>query len=100
MRTILLTSLSEDARISVSNPSISLARIPEYSQKKTSEKQKLEDIKKLDARTTLALALDENKVYLTELEQFSNLKVELDKVGKFVENIRRTIDKNALNYSL
>jgi hypothetical protein len=59
---------------------IPLSEIPEYIQKKTSEKQKLEeDIKKLedkqlDARTTLALALDENKVYLTELEEFSNLK--------------------------
>jgi hypothetical protein len=74
-----------------------LSEIPEYIQKKTSEKQKLEeDIKKLedkqlDAQTTLALALDENKVYLSELEEFSNLKLELDKQGIHVEDVRRTI---------
>ena len=76
---------------------IPLSEIPEYIQKKTSEKQKLEeDIKKLediqlDAETTLALALDENKVYLSELDGFSNLKLELDKHGISVEDVQRTI---------
>jgi hypothetical protein len=76
---------------------IPLSEIPEYIEKKISQKQKLEeDIKKLeekqlDARTTLALALDENKVYLTELEEFSNLKAQLDKHGIPVEDLQRTI---------
>jgi hypothetical protein len=76
---------------------IPLSEIPEYIQKKTSEKQRLEeDIEKLedkqlDARTTLALALDQNKVYLTELEEFSNLKAQLDKHGIPVEDVQRTI---------
>jgi DNA-binding transcriptional MerR regulator len=37
------------------------------------------------------LALDENKVTLAELEQFYPLKVELGKLGIFVEDIPRTI---------
>jgi hypothetical protein len=37
------------------------------------------------------VALDENKVYLAELEQFSKLKVELNKIGISTEDIRRTI---------
>jgi hypothetical protein len=76
---------------------IPLSEIPEYIQKKTSEKKNLEeDIKKLedkllDARITLALALDQNKVLLTELEEFSNLKAQLDKHGIPVEDVQRTI---------
>jgi DNA-binding transcriptional MerR regulator len=77
--------------------SIPISEIPNYIQEKTNERQKLEeDIKKLggeqlEALATLATALDENKVYLTELEQFSKLKVELDKLGISAEDIRRTI---------
>jgi hypothetical protein len=67
--------------------SIPISEIPNYIQEKTNERQKLEeDIKKLggeklEAQVALAIALDENKVYLAQLEQFSPLKVELDKLG-------------------
>ena len=67
-----------------------------YIQEKTKEKQKLEEdieklkTKELDARTELMLALDEKKATLAELEQFSPLKVELDKLGISVEDIPRT----------
>jgi hypothetical protein len=76
--------------------SIPLSEIPHYIQEKTNERRKLEeDIKKLEgdeleARTNLMVALDENKVYLADLEQFSKLKVEFDKLGIPVEDVRRT----------
>jgi hypothetical protein len=76
--------------------SIQLSQMPDYIQEKTSEKQKLEeDIKKLrdeelDARVELMTTLDEKKECLAELEQFSNLKVELDKLGISLD-IRRTV---------
>jgi hypothetical protein len=77
--------------------SMPLSEIPNYIQEKTKEKRKLEEdieklkTKELDARTELALALDEKKVTLAELEQFSPLKIELDKFGIFVDDIPRTI---------
>lgn len=76
--------------------SIPLSQIPDYIKEKTGEKRKLEEnIAKLgqeesEATTTLMLALDEKKVYLSELEKFSTLKVELDKLGISVEDIGRT----------
>jgi DNA-binding transcriptional MerR regulator len=77
--------------------SVPISEIPNYIQEKTNERQKLEeDIKKLegqelDARVKLAEALDEKKVSLAELDQFYSLKVELDKLGIPVEDLRRTI---------
>jgi hypothetical protein len=77
--------------------SIPLSQIPDYIQEKIMEKRKLdEDIAKLEdgqlqARATLQQALHEKKVSLAELEQFSNLKVELDKLHIAVEDIRRTV---------
>jgi DNA-binding transcriptional MerR regulator len=77
--------------------SIPLSEIPNYIQEKTSEKRKMEEnIKKLEeeeleARTNLMLTLDENKTNLAELEKFSSLKVELDKIGIRTDDIRRTI---------
>ena len=77
--------------------SVPISEIPNYIQEKTNESQKLEeDIKKLegqelDARVKLAEALDEKKVSLAELDQFYPLKVELDKLGIPVEDLRRTI---------
>jgi hypothetical protein len=74
-----------------------LSQIPDYIQEKTKERRKLEEdieklkAKELDARTELMLTLDENKVTLAELEEFSPLKVELNKLGIFVEDIPRTI---------
>lgn len=76
--------------------SIPLSQIPDYIQEKTKERRKLEEdieklkTKELDARTELAVALDEKKVTLAELEQFSPIKAELDKLGIFVEDIPRT----------
>jgi hypothetical protein len=78
--------------------SVSLSQIPDYIQEKTKEKRKLEEdieklkTKELDARTELMLALDEKQATLAELEQFSPLKVELDKLGISVEDIPRTIN--------
>jgi hypothetical protein len=37
------------------------------------------------------MALDDKKICLAELEQYSKLKVELAKLGISAENIRRTI---------
>jgi chromosome segregation ATPase len=78
--------------------SVPISEIPNYIQEKNNERQKLEeDIKKLtgeqlEAKVALAMALDENKVSLAELEQFSPLKVELDKLGiSVVEDIPRAI---------
>jgi hypothetical protein len=78
--------------------SMPVSEIPNYIQEATNQKQKLEeDIKKLEgekleAQVALAVALDENKVYLGELEQFSPLKVELDKLGiSVVEDIPRAV---------
>jgi len=45
-----------------------------------------------DARVTLIEALDEKKVSLAELDQFYPLKVELDKLGIPVEDLRRTTE--------
>jgi DNA-binding transcriptional MerR regulator len=76
--------------------SIPLSEIPNYIHEKTNQSRKLEEnIKRLqgqelEALATLATALDENKVYLADLEQFSKLKVELDKLGISTEDIRRT----------
>lgn len=78
--------------------SIPLSEIPHYIQEKTNERRKLEeDIRKLrmdesDARVTLIEALDEKKVSLAELDQFYPLKVELDKLGIPVEDLRRTTE--------
>jgi DNA-binding transcriptional MerR regulator len=85
--------------------SIPLSEIPNYIQEKTSQRRELEQaikrleehIKKLvgeelEARTELMVALDENKVYLTELAQFSKLKVELDKLGISTDDIPRTTE--------
>jgi hypothetical protein len=77
--------------------SIPLSQIPDYIQEKTIEKRKIEeDIAKLgqeelEAKATLQQALNEKKVSLAELEQFSNLKVELDKLGISTENVQHTI---------
>jgi hypothetical protein len=77
--------------------SIPLSQIPDYIQEKTIEKRKLEeDITKLaqeelEAKATLQQAINEKKISLAELEQFSNLKVELDKLHISVEDIRRTV---------
>jgi DNA-binding transcriptional MerR regulator len=74
-----------------------ISEISNYIQEKTNERRKLEeDIEKLrgdelEAQADLLVTLDENKVQLAELEQFSTLKVELDKLGISAENIRRTI---------
>ena len=83
-------------QILVLSCSIPLSEIPNYIQEKTDEKRKLEeDIKKLrideeDARLKLMEALDEKKVSLAELDQFYPFKVELDKLGIPIEDVRRT----------
>jgi DNA-binding transcriptional MerR regulator len=76
--------------------SIPISEIPNYIQEKTKERQKLEeDIKKLEgqefeAEVELMMALDDNKVCLAELEQYSKLKFGLAKIGISAEDIRRT----------
>jgi hypothetical protein len=75
--------------------SVTISEIPSYIQEKTDQRRKLEDIKRLEAEelealATLATALDENKVQLAEVEQFSKIKVELNKLGISVDDIPRT----------
>jgi hypothetical protein len=89
--------------------SIPLSEIPYYIQEKTNERRKLEeDIKKLrmdesDARLKLMEALDEKKVSLAKLDQFYALKLELDKLGIPIEDVRLTtaiiqgVQKNGYN---
>ncbi|MGC1930588.1 MAG: hypothetical protein WA667_16590 [Candidatus Nitrosopolaris sp.] len=77
--------------------SIPLSQIPDYIQEKTSEKRKLDEnieklgLEELDAKATLQQTLNEKKVSLAELEQFSALKVELSKLGISVEDVQHTI---------
>lgn len=74
-----------------------LSQIPDYMQEKTTEKRKLEeDISKiaqeqLQAKATLEGALHKKNSTLVQLEQFSELKVELDKLHIPVEDIPRTV---------
>ena len=74
--------------------SIPLSQIPDYIQEKTNEKRKLEENitrlgnEELEAKASLHQALSENKVYLAELGQFSDLKVELNKLGISVQDVQ------------
>ncbi len=73
-----------------------LSQIPDHIQERTTEKRKLEeDISKiaqeqLQAKATLE-ALHKKNSTLVQLEQFSDLKVELDKLYIPVEDIPRTV---------
>jgi DNA-binding transcriptional MerR regulator len=83
--------------------SIPISEIPNYILEKNNERQKLEEhIKKLEddtkkigakveAQAELMVTLDE-KDYLTELEEFSKLKAEFDKLGIPSDDIRRTTE--------
>jgi DNA repair exonuclease SbcCD ATPase subunit len=77
--------------------SMPLSQIHDYIQEKTTEKRKLEeDISKiaqeqLQAKATLEEALHKKKSTLVQLEQFSDLKVELDKLHISVQDIPRTV---------
>lgn len=87
-----------------------LSQIPSYIQEKTNEKRKLEENitrlgdEELAAKARLHQALNEKKVSLAELEQFSNLKFELDKLGISLEDVQhfvRTIQGvRQLGYSI
>jgi len=77
--------------------SIPLSQIPSYIQEKTNEKRKLEENitrlgdEELAAKAVLHQALNEKKVSLAELEQFSNLKIELDKLGISLEDVQHFV---------
>jgi hypothetical protein len=77
--------------------SIPFSQIPDYIQEKIIEKRKLEEVitkvaeAQLQAELTLQQAVNEKKTSLAELEQFSKLKVESDKLRICVEYIRRTV---------
>ena len=71
--------------------------IPSYIQEKANEKRKLEENitrlgnEELDAKAALHQALNEEKVSLAELEQFSNLKIELDKLGISLADVQQFV---------
>jgi len=77
--------------------SIPLSQIPSYIQEKANEKRKLEENitrlgnEELDAKAALHQALNEEKVSLAELEQFSNLKIELDKLGISLADVQHFV---------
>ena len=77
--------------------SIPLSQIPSYIQEKTNEERKLEENittlgdEELAAKAGLHQALNEKKVYLAELEQFSSLKIELDKLGISLEDVQHFV---------
>ena len=77
--------------------SIPLSQIPSYIQEKNNEKRKLEENitrlgdEELAAKAGLHQALNEKKVYLAELEQFSSLKIELDKLGISLEDVQHFV---------
>jgi len=77
--------------------SIPLSQIPSYIQEKANEKRKLEENitrlgnEELDAKAALHQALNEKKVSLAELEQFSNLKIELDKLGISLADVQHFV---------
>jgi hypothetical protein len=77
--------------------SIPLSQIPDYIQEKTNEKRKLEENittlgdEELGAKASLHQALSENKVSLAELGQFSDLKVELNKLGISVQDVQHFV---------
>jgi hypothetical protein len=77
--------------------SIPLSQIPDYIQEKTNEKRKLEENitrlgdEELGAKAELHHALNEKKVSLAELEQFSDLKVELNKLGISVQDVQHFV---------
>ena len=74
-----------------------LSQIPSYIREKTNEKRKLEENitrlgdEELAAKAALHQALNEKKVSLAELEQFSNLKFELDKLGISLEDVQHFV---------
>jgi phosphoglycolate phosphatase-like HAD superfamily hydrolase len=77
--------------------SIPISQIPDYILEKTNEKQKLEEtIKKLgldqlEAEASLQQVLNEKKISLAELEEFSALKTEFKKFRIDVEDVQHTI---------
>ena len=77
--------------------SIPLSQLPDYIQEKTNEKRKLEENitrlgnEELGAKASFHQALNEKKVWLGELEQFSVLKVELNKLGISVQNVQHFV---------
>jgi len=77
--------------------SIPLSQIPDYIQEKTNERRKLEENitalgdEELGAKASLHQALSENKVSLAELEQFSDLKVELNQLGISVQDVQHFV---------
>ena len=74
-----------------------LSQIPSYIREKTNEKRKLEENitrlgdEELAGKGALHQALNEKKVSLAELEQFSNLKFELDKLGISLEDVQHFV---------
>jgi hypothetical protein len=76
---------------------IQLSQVPGYIQEKTNEKRKLEENitrlgnEELEAKASLCRSLNEKKVSLAELEQFSDLKVELNKLGIPVEDVQHFV---------
>jgi hypothetical protein len=73
--------------------SIPLSQLPDYIQEKTTEKRKLEENitrlgdEELGAKAELDHVLRQKKVSLAELEQFSDLKVELNKLGIAIQDV-------------
>jgi hypothetical protein len=77
--------------------SIPISQIPDYIAEKSIEKQKLEEtirklgLEQLEAEASLQQVLNENKISLAELEQFSALKAEFNKFRIDVEDAQYTI---------
>ena len=77
--------------------SIPLSQIPDYIQETTNEKRKLEENiarlgdEELAAKAKSQQALTEKKVSLAELEQFSDLKIELSKLRISLEDVQHFV---------